>query len=153
MLIPISEDNCQLFDLLVQKYEEEFASLTGKKKNSEGKYELDSDWKEPNQGFYWKEDSQVKGFCVKTTVEGRSDISEFYIVPKDRKKGIGRKFAFAVFDAFPGKWQVRQIQGAEDAKKFWRRIIGQYTDDNYIESEEKDPTFGIVTCQKFSSKL
>jgi len=47
MLIRIDETNAAQYDLLVQKYEEEFAPLTGKEKDARGNYPLDSSWREP----------------------------------------------------------------------------------------------------------
>jgi len=63
------------------------------------------------------------GFCVVTQTQGRYDIGEFYILPCYRKKGLGQQFAFYIFDAFPGKWQVRQIISAKGAISFWRKVI------------------------------
>ena len=92
------------------------------------------------------EDDEVVGFCVKAKMDSHSDISEFYVVPSYRRKGVKEKLAFAVFDAYPGKWQVRQIKGAEEAKKFWRKVVHKYTAGNYYEEEKDDPYWGPVTC-------
>ena len=108
MLKKITYLNSSIFDQLIQDYEGEFASITGKKKNQVGKYPLDYDWKSPNEGFYWLEKDEIVGFCVMGNNTGYLDIFEFYVIPAFRGKGIGEKMAFAVFDAYPGNMAVQQ---------------------------------------------
>lgn len=151
MLEKITQSNASFFDRLVQDYEEEFSSVTGKKRGPDGKYPLDSGWKFPNEGFYWKENGEIAGFCVKGRSGDHSDILEFYILPSFRNRKVGEKLAFAIFDAYPGKWQVRQIEGADEAREFWRKIINKYTSGNFEEIQFTDPYWGPVTCQRFES--
>lgn len=68
MLERINESNAYIFDELVQNYEEEFSSISGKKKNQDGKYSVDVDWRFPNFGYYWKEGSKVVGFSIVTAI-------------------------------------------------------------------------------------
>jgi len=151
MLENITEANAPVFNDLVQKYEEEFALITGKKPEADGKYSLDSDWRAPNVGFYWKMDGEVAGFAIKATAGSFSDITEFYIKPSHRGRKIGAAFASAIFDLYPGNWQVRQIEGADLAREFWRKTIDKYTNGNFFESQEKDPYWGEITCQRFQN--
>jgi predicted acetyltransferase len=149
MLKLIEESNFNIFDELVQDYEEEFSPLTGKKKSHEGKYSVDVDWRPPNVGYYWEEDSHVVGFCIVDLVDNFWDIAEFYVIPAYRMKKIGKKMAFSIFQKHQGQWQVRQILGAESAQKFWRRIISDFTNGNYIELQIDDAKWGQVVCQRF----
>ncbi len=149
VLKKITQSNAYVFDSLVQDYEEEFSPITGKKQSHDGKYLLDSDWRAPNTGYYWTENREIMGFCIKGNQGAFSDIFEFYVIPKFRGMGIGENLAFAVFDAFPGKWQVRQIEGADKAREFWRKTISKYTSGNFEEVEFSDPFWGAVTCQRF----
>ena len=151
MLKKITQLNASIFDALVQDYEEEFSNITGKKKDEDGKYPLDADWKAPYEGFYWIKDKVITGFCLKGKAGIFSDITELYIIPKFRHQGIGKNLAFSIFDAFPGKWQVRQIEGATAAREFWRNIVCQYTSGSFEELQFKDPYWGPVTCQRFIS--
>ncbi len=152
MLQLICESNSYVFDQLVQDYEDEFSSITGKTKNQNGKYDLDVDWRAPNTGYYWEEDSCMVGFCIIDTVDDNLDVGEFYVVPAYRNKRVGQKMAFAVFNQHPGQWQVRQLLTAELAQKFWQRVINDYTGGNYAESQMDDPTWGQVICQRFTSQ-
>jgi predicted acetyltransferase len=152
MLELINESNSYIFDKLVQDYEDEFSSITGKKKNQGGKYSVDVDWHIPNIGYYWKEDSTIVGFSLIEIIDGYFEIVDFYIIPAYRKKMIGKNMAFAVFDKHPGLWRIRQVLGSELATKFWRRVIGDYTNRNYTESQIDNPPWGMSNCQIFNNQ-
>jgi predicted acetyltransferase len=53
---------------------------------------------------------------------------------KYRRQGIGKRAAFDVFDRFPGKWEIRQIQPNVTAQKFWKNVIGEYTKNRFEET-------------------
>lgn len=153
MLELINESNSYIFDELAQDYEDEFSPTSGKKKNQDGKYSIDVDWHIPNQGYYWKEGSKIIGFSIVEPIDGYSEIVDFYVVPAYRKKTIGKNMAFAVFNKRPGLWRVRQIPGSEAATKFWRRVISEYTNENYTESQIENPPWGLSICQQFNNQI
>ena len=148
----INELNSLIFDELVQEYEDEFSSVSGKKKNQEGKYSVDVDWRSPNIGYYWKEDSAIVGFSLIETIDGFFEIVDFYVIPAYRGKMIGKNMAFAVFDQHPGPWRIRQISGSQLAAKFWRRVIGEYTNENFTETQIDNPPWGTSVCQIFNNQ-
>ncbi len=53
-------------------------------------------------------------------------MEEFFILRKYRRQGIGEWFARALFDRFPGTWEVGEIHENVDAQRFWRKVIGRY---------------------------
>jgi predicted acetyltransferase len=151
-LIPITKENAHIFNVFIQDYEAEFSAITKKEPNAEGRFALEADWRKPNHGFYWFGKEKPIGFVITTEVDGRSDIAEFYILPCYRRTGLGKRLAFAVFDRFPGPWQVRQIPTAEEAIAFWRATISEYTEGNYTEDRVKDSHWGEVIRQTFESR-
>ncbi len=66
---------------------------------------------------------------------------------------VGKNMAFAVFNKHPGPWRVRQIPGSEAATKFWRRVIGNYTNENYTELQIANPPWGLSICQQFDNQI
>jgi predicted acetyltransferase len=50
-------------------------------------------------------------------------MSEFFVLRRFRRSGVGRDAALQIFRMLPGPWQLRQLTGNPDATKFWRRII------------------------------
>jgi len=151
-IIPITSGNSHIFDVFEQDYEAEFSAVTRKEPSAEGRFAIEADWREPNNGFYLFIDDHPAGFVIRGIVDGRSDIGEFYILPCYRKKGLGKELAFAIFDLFPGPWQVRQIVTATDAIAFWHVIINEYTQANYSEDQTFDPHWGTVLRQFFQSR-
>ena len=151
-IIPITPANSHIFEVFEQDYEAEFSAITKKEPNVEGRFAIEADWREPNSGYYCYINSHPAGFAIRGITDGRSDIAEFYILPCYRKKGLGKEMAFAIFDLFPGPWQVRQISTAKDAIAFWQAIIHEYTHGNYTEDLTDDPHWGIVVRQLFHSR-
>jgi predicted acetyltransferase len=65
-------------------------------------------------------------------------MAEFFVLRRERRSGIGTRAAHAVFDAHPGRWEVSELARNERAIRFWRRVIGERTNDRYDESAEDD---------------
>lgn len=63
----------------------------------------------------------------------RRYIGAFFVARAYRHRGFGTAVALAVFQRFPGAWQVLQVRANPAAQAFWRRVIGAYTGDRYTE--------------------
>jgi len=62
-------------------------------------------------------------------------VSEFYVVPAARKRGVGEAAARRLFERWRGRWEVTEIPGNAPAIAFWRRIIGRFTGGLFDEVE------------------
>ncbi|WP_269532932.1 GNAT family N-acetyltransferase [Chitinimonas sp. BJYL2] len=95
-------------------------------------------------------DGKPAGFAIidnKSQLDGASDVHDvlqFFILRGMRKRGIGKLAARAVFDRYPGKWEVRQIDENAAAQVFWRRAISEYTGGNFAERRWEDEDGGGV---------
>lgn len=102
-----------------------------------------------------KYQGKIAGFAIVDKLkhlDGKEgfEIGEFFILKKYTGLGLGRKFAFYLFDSFKGNWQVRQKEGNNSAIKFWRKIISEYTSNNFTkEFVDNDEWSGPV--QYFSN--
>jgi len=99
---------------------------------------LDSYWEEDERyPFIITVDEKLAGFALvnKHAVTTPTDytIAEFFICKKYRKKGVGQFAAFEIFNKFRGTWEVRELPGNIPAHKFWRKVIKEYTENNYEE--------------------
>jgi predicted acetyltransferase len=150
-LILIDETNIGVYMNLARAYEEEFSVLTHKLPDENGVFEPDTLPVAPYTGYLLYKNNIPIGFCVVELKVEINDVAEFYIIPSMRNNKLGQELAVTIFDIHPGKWQVRQIEGADKARKFWRKVINFYTDNNYAEAEVNDPDWGIVTRQQFAS--
>lgn len=148
-IIPTSHD-CPQIDRLLQTYEKEFSPITGKLPGCDGRYELDVDLTQTSNYLCHLGEDTI-GFCIKGTTDGRHDILEFFIAPEMRSSGCGEKLAHGIFSKYKGAWQVRQIEGADKARAFWRKSIHSFTDGSYQEELIEDPYWGQVTRQTFTS--
>ena len=82
-------------------------------------------------------DEKLAGFVlidneVVLTGNERS-ITEFFIMRKYRRQGVGKQVALEVFRRLPAKWEVRVIEKNAPAQAFWRRVIAEYTQDTFQE--------------------
>ena len=103
---------------------------------------LDDYWNNPGRyPFLVRVGSKLAGFVLVGQLDLNQmeyHISEFHILRKYRGCGLGRQVAFWVFDHFPGDWIVSQETCNLPAQAFWRRIIAQYTNGNFIDGFRDD---------------
>ena len=59
-------------------------------------------------------------------------IAEFLIMPRFRRNHIGKRVAYEIFEKFRGNWEVQPLQNNPIAYSFWKNIISEYTNGNYI---------------------
>jgi len=125
---------------LLEKYDYEFSQYDGRDVNELGLYGydyLDNYWTEKNRwAFFIYADDKLAGFvmindypeCGKKT---DFTLSEFFVMHKYRRMGVGRFAAFEVFDRFKGSWQLKRHPKNLPSVAFWDRIVSDYTGGSY----------------------
>lgn len=151
-ITPIHGRLVQVFDRLVQYYEAEFSAITGKTPDQSGQFALDTRLDDSHRGYLLSVDGSPAGFSV-IALKGEYDfeICEFYILPVYRARQLGYRLAADGFDRHRGAWEVKQIAGADQATRFWRKTISRYTAGAYAEDIFQDGYWGTVTRQRFSN--
>jgi len=98
---------------------------------------------ETRHPFFIKADGEFAGFVlisdyayVLKTGEAKS-VTEFFVMRKYRRKGIGKSATIQVFDKYPGKWEVIQHGENEPSRIFWEEVIREYTNGNYRKEKAK----------------
>lgn len=137
---------------MLELYRYDFSEYDGSDLDEEGRYGyayLDHYWREGNRyPFFIKMGGQYAGFVLISKVRDINRISEFFVLKKYRKKGIGKEAAFTVFDQFQGEWDIAQIPQNKAAQVFWTTIINEYTDGHFTDQiSEQDQ----VRYQTFTS--
>lgn len=151
-IIEVMTENLDVYENLAQAYEAEFSAITGKKPDARGVFALDTRIGYDVRGFLLSVGGLPAGLiAVRTKGEGAYEVAEFYVVPSFRKQSRGRHFAHAVWRILPGKWEIKQIAGADYASEFWRKAIGAFPEAEFREDEYDDPYWGTVTRQRFSA--
>jgi predicted acetyltransferase len=54
-------------------------------------------------------------------------MAEFFVLRAYRRRGIGRRAAFVLFDRYPGRWELCEAAGNDGALAFWRAAIAEFT--------------------------
>jgi predicted acetyltransferase len=136
------EDKNKLAEML-QLYLHEFSLFDQRQQDENGIYPykyFDLYWQESDRlPLFIIDDKEIVGFALLILDDPESEqkdiktISEFFVLEKFRKKGIGKNAAFKIFDMFHGKWAIRQLEGNTNAKSFWKRVVDEYTEGNFRE--------------------
>lgn len=87
--------------------------------------------------FLVKVGNEVAGFVFLNKV-GRLpgtqwNMGEFFIIAKFQDKGIGQKVAHQIWKEYQGIWEVSVIPENKSALYFWRKVISNFTKDQYLE--------------------
>jgi predicted acetyltransferase len=143
-LRPASGSERELLENLAQFYYYDFSEVLEMHVGEDGRfggvdlspYWLD-EWKHP---FLLRVADELAGFALIsersriTDQSGVFDMTEFFVLRRFRRRGVGRAAAFAAFDRFGGRWEIRQREESPDATAFWRRTIDEYTRGAYEET-------------------
>jgi predicted acetyltransferase len=142
---------------LMQLYLYDFAAIDGWTIHSDGLYGdavIESYWTDPKRtSFLVYVDGALAGFVLvrdgaRFAGEGTREISEFFVLRRHRRQGVGGEVARRVFDMFPGKWELTQITSNIAAQVFWRQTIATYTGGRYLEQPRPD---GEGTMHRFDN--
>jgi predicted acetyltransferase len=63
-------------------------------------------------------------------------MSEFFIAPAARRRGVGARAAVLLFSRFDGEWEVCEDAENRAALAFWRRVIGSQAAGRFREIRE-----------------
>ena len=143
-IVPISEDQQPTLLQLWELYLYDFSVLDGADVDDDGRYGsspyLGEYWRDPRRHPYFvRVDGKLAGFAL-VHRHGRliddpdvTRTSEFFVMRKYRRRGVGELVATRIFDRFPGRWEVWEIERNVAAQAFWRRVIGRYTGGRFEE--------------------
>lgn len=88
------------------------------------------------EAYFIKEQGSERlvGFVMINTYMQKSSfghsIAEFMVLPKFRRRKIGKKAAIMCFEKYPGNWEISPSCGSEQAYLFWKNVIDEYTGKN-----------------------
>jgi predicted acetyltransferase len=85
--------------------------------------------------FFIMADNKYIGFALieKKLIESNSTyiLNMLFILNSYKNNGIGRLIAINLFDMFEGNWEIKPTPHSRKAKKFWSRVIKEYTNNKY----------------------
>lgn len=140
-LVKVTADKKDVLNNLTEKYLYEFSQWDKTDIGEDGLYGyeyLDCYFTEENRFPYFiKVDGKLAGFVLVNDypeVEGRKTdfgLSEFFILYKYRRNGVGREAFRQVLDKHHGKWQLKRHPHNLASVHFWDKVIDELTDKNY----------------------
>ena len=159
-LEPLKESERTLLEQLFQLYYYDFSEFDPDDVDETGLFGvtgLDKFGREAGHDAYvLRVDGKPAGFVL---VDERSPlpdggdrhyVREFHVLRAYRRKGLGMRMAWAIFDTYPGGWQIEQIGPNREAQAFWRRAIDLYTGGRYTERTIQGRRFPLV-IQEFDT--
>jgi len=150
-LVPY-KDKSILYNL-IQFYRYDSSEYDGNALNEHGHYlykYLDHQWTDDyRRPFIIKVEGEIAGFALVmldvpkqftklSIAETTNVMSDFFIMRKFRRQGIGKAAAFSLFDQFRGAWEIRQTVTNTSAYEFWKRAIQSYKGNEFVEKLLQD---------------
>jgi predicted acetyltransferase len=149
-LVSAGRDDARVLSRLFQLYVYDFSEILELEIRDDGLFEFgkpDGYWDAPRYSpFLIRAGSHLAGFAVvdsqsRLTHEPLWDVNQFFVLRRHRRTGVGSRAAVALFDQFPGRWEVRQAPENEVAQSFWRNVIRRYTRGRFEETVHNDGTW------------
>lgn len=142
---PVKYNEKLVLEHLLELYIYDFTDYLDLDVNEEGLFtysHLNEYWGDPHRfPFFIKVDGKFAGFVlVMKVLMGKGApynyIAEFFVMKKYRRISVGKTAAFNIFDKFPGKWLITEVEKNLPAQKFWHHIISEYTKGNFKEGQD-----------------
>lgn len=145
-------DDAVTLENMLSLYLHDLSPFTGATIGDDGRFAY------PRLPRYWSEEGKAEGrepfiifaegelagFALRNSHSrlGRStpvnSVAEFFVLRRWRGQGVGRNAAWALFDRFPGTWEVAQLRANAPAHVFWLRLIDHYTHHQFVEHDLND---------------
>jgi len=124
----------ELYDSEPNDYEEDDE---GEQEPYEYKY-LEHYFKEKDWlAYFIMVDDDYAGFVMINPMPEVSDIltdyslSEFFVIPKYRRCGVGKLAVYKILDMYKGKWQLTRDPRDKNSVPFWNKVINEYTNGDF----------------------
>ena len=139
-LLEVAKEQKEILRNLLEKYDYEFSQYDMRDVNDLGLYGydwLDCYWTEENRWpFFIRADGRLAGFVMINDYPETGEpcdycLSEFFVLYKYRRMGVGSYAAKAVFDKFHGRWQLKLHPKNLPSVSFWEKTISAYTKGLY----------------------
>ena len=163
-ITPASIEQQSVIAQLYELYTYEMTDLADFDINDNGYYgysDLPLYWTTPNRYPYliWV-NNKLAGFVLiqqGSPIDNDNpdiwDISEFFIMRKFRKKGIGQFVAQSIWDSHPDSWQVRVWENNTTAHQFWNNAIGKFIGKIIIPVKMTDQEHEGLLVYKFKRTI
>jgi predicted acetyltransferase len=98
--------------------------------------------------FVIRADGRLAGFALvgeraQFAGDGVREVSEFFVLRRYRRRGVGTRAAGTLFARFPGRWELAELAWNVGAQRFWRALLRRWAIGPVIERRRRhnDLTF------------
>ena len=146
-LEPASKSRHDLIANLMQLYLHDLSEFTQENVSDMGTFEypyLDLYRVEPERHpILILVGEEVAGFAlVRGLAPDAYELAEFFVLRQFRGRKVGAQAAFDLFRRFQGTWHVAQEESNTPAQKFWRAVIGRFTNGDFVEEQSEQQPHG-----------
>ena len=138
---PILLEQKSVFIQMMELYNYDFSEFSDDDINEYGYFgysRIDDYWNEHGRyPFFIRVDEKLAGLvlvrscCEYNNLSNPHNIAEFFVMKKYRHKGVGKAASMKIFDMFPGGWEISQWSNNLPARKFWEKVVVEYTKGKY----------------------
>jgi predicted acetyltransferase len=135
-LEPIAPDQAPVLRNLFELYVHDFSEYLPIDLQPSGRFDVpvgDQWWaREDHFPFFIRAGGKLSGFVLVrrgsriSGATGVMDVAEFFVLRGARRHGVGSAAAVALFDMFPGAWEIRIRRANPAALKFWARVAASW---------------------------
>lgn len=154
----VFEKDSRVIENLLQLYQYDWSEILDGTIQDNALYnyiDLQAFWTRKNpRAFLLKVTGEIAGFAMveDKSITGGSEnthyIEEFFVMRKFRRHNFGKFFAENLFNIITGDWEVWENNKNVVAVAFWKKVISEFTNNNYEVREAKLSIWdGVV--QKF----
>jgi predicted acetyltransferase len=132
VLEPVSFERAPVLRNLFELYCYDFSERVPLDLAPSGRFEIplgDEWWSEGHFAYFIRDAGKLLGFALArrgSRLEGGPDVmdvAEFFVVRGARRSGVGTRAAHELFEALPGRWEVRVRASNEPAQAFWSQAV------------------------------
>jgi len=130
---PIVAEQAATLQNLVELYAHDFSEYVPVELKPNGRFDLgvDERWwtADDHFAFFIRARGHLAGFALVrrgSRFDGGPDVmdmAEFFVVRGARRRGVGVGAAHALFEAFPGAWEIRVRPANVGATRFWAGAV------------------------------
>lgn len=133
----VPREQAPVLESLFELYAYDFSEHVPLELKSNGRFDVpiaDEWWTDEGRfPFFVRSDGKLCGFALVkrgSRVSGATDVmdvAEFFVLRGLRRKRIGERAARALFERFPGKWEMRVRRTNLAANQFWSRVVQSWS--------------------------
>ena len=153
-LIKVEIEEREILTNLLEKFDYEFSQYDGRDVNKLGLYGypyLDYYWSDEDRYAYFiYVNTKLAGFAMIYNYRDKGDpetdfqVSEFFVMYKYRRSGVGKQAFFQLLDKHKGRCGLRCLSKNIASVQFWDNVINEYTNGQYkcmkIKSDSSNGT-------------